>query len=114
MPGGGAGFDEAVIRAVSIALDDAFKTGRNDAFQAGGSAPGAPGEAAQLADRIVKDPQITGATGAFAGGVLIFDGRLPAGFLKNKWLAVSAALRLVRLHITSAKTSAFVAVMMRP
>ena len=42
----GALFGKAGVDAVAIALDDAFKVGRDDALETGGPAAGAPGKVA--------------------------------------------------------------------
>mgnify|MGYP000635546941 CR=1 FL=1 len=48
--------------------------GRHDVREAMGSAPGAPGEVAEVSHRIVKNPEVAGAADALAGRVLILHG----------------------------------------
>ena len=69
-------FDKTVIRFPAVTLDDSPVVGRNDAPEAVGPAPGAPREVAEVAHRIVKDPEVAGAADAFAGRILILHGSL--------------------------------------
>ena len=71
--GSGALFGEGVTGIVAIALNEAFEAGGDDALETAGAAPGAPGEVAQVPHRIVKAPEVAGATDAFSFRVLVFD-----------------------------------------